>query len=151
MQGTDVTDVPRYKLCTGCGTCAGVCPANAVTMAYATRNRTYTPRVGRGLCTGCGLCRQVCPGIRMVLPDSPPSASPEVLPPGFGQHIKAYVGHAADNEIRYRASSGGVATALSAHLLKFGAADAVVASAMRTDCASSEARLETPGEPDDQE
>lgn len=41
--------------CTGCGTCAGVCPEQAITV------RDNLATIDNNLCTGCGKCAAVCP------------------------------------------------------------------------------------------
>jgi len=42
-------------LCDACGTCAGVCPVNAVIIEAA------GVRIDDGACTECGACVAVCP------------------------------------------------------------------------------------------
>jgi len=42
-------------LCDACGTCAGVCPVNAVII------EAVGVRIDEGACTGCGACVAVCP------------------------------------------------------------------------------------------
>lgn len=43
------------NLCTGCGTCAAVCPHKAVTI------KDGTARTDRKLCAACGACASACP------------------------------------------------------------------------------------------
>lgn len=40
--------------CTGCGACAGVCPADAITV-------DDTAKIDAELCTECGACTEECP------------------------------------------------------------------------------------------
>jgi coenzyme F420-reducing hydrogenase beta subunit len=47
-------DVVRTQVCIGCGTCAAVCPVNAIQMGY-----DY-PRLF-GMCVRCGYCFYTCP------------------------------------------------------------------------------------------
>ena len=49
--------VIRRGLCTGCGTCIGVCPVEAIAFDFNTEQPVL-----KGRCTLCGLCTEVCPG-----------------------------------------------------------------------------------------
>jgi Fe-S-cluster-containing hydrogenase component 2 len=50
--------------CTGCGTCAEMCPADAITM------EGEFPQLDRSLCTECEVCVSVCPQSALVVSDS---------------------------------------------------------------------------------
>ena len=52
-------------LCTGCGTCAGICPTKGVEMVYV--DHEPEPRLS-GQCTDCGLCYELCPGQDIPMP-----------------------------------------------------------------------------------
>jgi len=47
--------LPRKKECIGCGKCAGICPANAITL----KNRL--PEIDREKCIRCFCCQEFCP------------------------------------------------------------------------------------------
>lgn len=53
--------------CVGCGTCAAVCPENAVVMKEV--NGKQKPFTNFDFCKGCGVCAEECPvkAIEMVL------------------------------------------------------------------------------------
>lgn len=97
-------------LCTGCGTCIGVCPTSAIRMIEV--NGVYTPFIQKN-CVQCGLCVKVCPGC---------SVDFEELNKFFlgkkkndwlvGNYFGCYTGHATDYNIRFSSSSGGLVTAL---------------------------------------
>ena len=53
--------------CEVCGTCAGVCPADAVVIG---QNRAY---IIEAACTGCGACIAVCP-VEAIADNSPDAA-----------------------------------------------------------------------------
>lgn len=53
-----LSDIVEHKLCSGCGTCAGVCPRDCI--AFDTSS--HTPIVKTENCINCGLCYKVCPG-----------------------------------------------------------------------------------------
>jgi ferredoxin len=42
QKGKNILSVVRSKLCTGCGTCLGVCPTSAITME---KNDIYVPKI----------------------------------------------------------------------------------------------------------
>lgn len=47
------------KQCTGCGACAAMCPAHAITVADNKKHRAVT--ITMGSCIYCGVCAAVCP------------------------------------------------------------------------------------------
>ena len=47
-------------LCSGCGVCAGICPANSLKMEW-NRYGQYVPAEDAGECVECGLCLKSCP------------------------------------------------------------------------------------------
>jgi coenzyme F420 hydrogenase subunit beta len=124
----NVNMIVKQKLCLGCGTCDGICPSSAINMIYSSKNRTYIPTIDKGLCINCGLCYKVCPGFH--IPDANKTHSDVTPNKNIGASIKCFIGHSNDNYIRYRASSGGIATALSTYLLECKKVDAVVATKM---------------------
>jgi 2-oxoacid:acceptor oxidoreductase delta subunit (pyruvate/2-ketoisovalerate family) len=55
------TSLPEtdFDKCTGCGTCARLCPEGAIKMEL--KNGKQKPRVDLNYCKGCGLCAEECP------------------------------------------------------------------------------------------
>ncbi|MFH1662211.1 MAG: 4Fe-4S binding protein [Candidatus Falkowbacteria bacterium] len=51
------TYIPKtdLKKCIGCGTCARVCPENAIKMVNG------RPKTDYNFCKGCGICATECP------------------------------------------------------------------------------------------
>jgi len=47
------------KKCTGCGACAAMCPAHAITVADNKKHRAVTITLGN--CIYCGVCVSICP------------------------------------------------------------------------------------------
>jgi coenzyme F420 hydrogenase subunit beta len=128
-----ISDIVAHGWCTGCGTCAGCCPADALLMERATDGR-YVPRLDENRCTACGLCRKVCPPANENfkplnefvfggLPDN-------VL---LGNHRGCFLAHSADADIRLRATSGGCVTTLLLHLLRSGQIDGAVVTRLSAD------------------
>jgi len=94
----NIAAVVQNRLCTGCGTCVGVCPSQALEMAVTTG--LLLPNVDAEKCTDCRLCIQSCPGfsLNMVNLNSqvfgqPPSDA------YVGCFQTCYVGHTNDREV----------------------------------------------------
>jgi len=118
------------ELCTRCGSCAGVCPTDAITMgpdAY--------PVLAPDRCISCGLCGAVCPGKSVNYGDLAEQVFGErFVDEGFdGRVARTYVGFAADERLRRGGAGGGVVTGLLAYLLKSGQVDGCLVSRMKTD------------------
>jgi coenzyme F420 hydrogenase subunit beta len=113
-------------LCTRCGTCAGICPANAI----ETDEDAY-PKLS-GKCTSCGVCVKCCPGGDLDLD----AISRQMFDRPYdymdlsGTFENQYVGYPADNEIRYAGASGGVVTGLLIYLLEKGEIDGALVVGM---------------------
>lgn len=58
--------------CTGCTSCASICPKNAIHMQENSEGFLY-PVIDEGLCVDCDLCRKVCPanGFAFTHPTEP--------------------------------------------------------------------------------
>lgn len=93
------------KDCTGCGTCAQICPNSAINMRLNSEGY-YNPTIDTEKCIGCLLCEQRCPVI------SPLSINSEPL--------KAYAAWIKDNHTREKSSSGGAFSAIAIHTIKAG-------------------------------
>ena len=50
----------KHSLCCGCGACASVCPANAISIGRNT-NGFFRACVDEASCIHCGICNEVCP------------------------------------------------------------------------------------------
>jgi len=118
-----VGQVEAAGLCTQCGTCAGVCPADAVTLRWELRHG-WRVHVDDERCTDCGACLAACPGESFDFrPDAPwrernaGAPSPDFLGPWRG----LWFGWATDPDVRHRGASGGIATAVLTALLEDGA------------------------------
>lgn len=94
-----------HKACTGCGACANVCPAEAITMQEDENGFLY-PSINKLECVNCGLCQQVCVYKRNI--DS-----------FFNKPGTCYAVWAKD-ELRVNSSSGGVFSGLALAVLMAG-------------------------------
>lgn len=78
---------------------------------------TIRPLIDLARCQLCGQCLQVCPGIEISHRDFSSGAISR-LRRSWGPVLKVWQGYATDPEIRFKASSGGIATALSLFCLE---------------------------------
>jgi len=110
---SNISDVYESKLCTGCGTCEGICPSFAIEIIKDDLQGIYIPKVNINKCNYCGICLKCCPGWSLdfiKLNQKIFGKQPEN--PLIGNYIDCHIGHANDNDLRWKASSGGVLTQL---------------------------------------
>jgi coenzyme F420 hydrogenase subunit beta len=116
-------------LCMQCGTCAAMCPAGAIDLAWDV-HVGYHLTVSEHLCTDCGACLAVCPGPGLDFTAGAWWRARNEGAPSrdyLGPWRSLWFGWAADPVVRHAGASGGVATALLAGALEAGLVDAVVA------------------------
>lgn len=105
--------IVRNNLCTGCGTCAGVCPSYSIIMREF--NGLNLPKVDKKLCSithGCKVCALVCPGMGMDLNEYGKELFPSHAYNDFylGRFLECYTGCSTDYNIRFHSASGGMVT-----------------------------------------
>lgn len=130
---TNITSVSEHGLCTGCGTCAAICPRDAVEMLVDRSAGIYVPCLNTERCNQCGACLEICPGrsldfgrLNLDIFGREPG---DIL---LGNYENCYIGYAADHEIRYNSSSGGMVTALLLYALEAGIVDGVLVTRMKS-------------------
>jgi coenzyme F420 hydrogenase subunit beta len=110
-------DVVDWGLCIGCGVCAYACEKNGVTLINV-EDQGIRPHFDSA-CEKCSSCLPLCPGYTvdssLMLGDSTKSLTTDQ---SFGPALEIWEGYAADPEIRFSASSGGLLTALSLYCLE---------------------------------
>lgn len=121
----------EHSHCTGCGTCAGICPRNNIEMQRG-QEGTYFPILKDFNCQACSLCVEACPGKLMDLVSVNHLSLGEVsYDQMIGHFINCYVGHSADKVLRWRSSSGGLASELAAFAIEAKWVDGVVVTKMK--------------------
>ena len=103
MKNNEICKEP--KLCTGCETCANICPRDAIRMKADWRGFLY-PHIDQSLCTDCGLCQKRCPA-------NQPSKAPFHF-----DCAKVFIER--DKTQLLRASSGGAFGAIARHIIAEG-------------------------------
>lgn len=113
-------------LCTRCGTCVGICPAEK--LHFTDLLDACLPAVDNSIsCTNCGgLCLAACPGESVdfrALNEQVMGKLPEDML--LGETRAWHVAWARDPEIRAAGASGGAITAIAGHLLDTGFAQGI--------------------------
>lgn len=134
-----IESVVESHLCTGCGACAYLQPDRLKMVDVTDVGRRPLPIAGiNGRTTGAAV--DACPGRalrheRGRLDDAPYRGE-------WGPVLDLYECWSTDEQLRFRGSSGGVATALAAHAVQSGkAAGALQVQASRTDPLRNEIAL----------
>lgn len=113
-----INEVALSGLCTGCGTCVGICPERVLRVEM-TQGGTYVPKIAQSDCEECFLCEEVC----TVNNDNIKELNQFIfhkMPDNrlIGNFISCYGGYSTDSAIRWSATSGGLITSLLVLLLQ---------------------------------
>lgn len=98
-----VKDYP--SLCCGCGACADVCHAKAITMSADSSGHIY-PHINIEKCTNCGACRKIC--------------AFEALPIKTKENIKGYIACCKNRELIGKSASGGLFASIAQSIIEKG-------------------------------
>jgi len=111
-------------LCKGCGVCSAICPQEAI-IIHRDDKGLYSPRINKSKCSQCMLCFQSCPAVPncLVNKQSNPNVNDKSL---IGPCLRAYTGYSTDEDIRFKASSGGIVTSLLLNALENGTIDSAL-------------------------
>ena len=114
-----IQDVVDWGLCVGCGACFAVCRRPGAVEMVNVKSAGIRPRFQTDKCRDCVECLAVCPGYRIdalsLEEGGPHRRTPNLL---IGPTYQVWEGHAADSEIRFAGSSGGILTALALYALE---------------------------------
>lgn len=117
MQLRNVQDVTEWGLCIGCGACAYVCPENITLVNVLSEG--IRPKLRQSPCGECNDCLKVCPGINVVHSiDRDTDHVISSLTKSWGPVLEVWEGYAADPEVRYSGSSGGLASAIALYCIE---------------------------------
>ena len=117
------------SLCCGCGTCAAICPKDAIKLVINWRKGIYVPLIDNDKCSQCGLCLKVCPGKEVNFSAISKAVFPaEPSDYRLGYYRGAYLAYSTDHLIRYNSSSGGLITSLLLYMLEKGLVDGALVS-----------------------
>ena len=126
-----IEEVTKDNLCTGCGTCAGICPTSALEMVIDEQRGIYISKLNPNKCTQCGICFKVCPGDSVDFNDlSLEIFKKESNNKLIGNFNNCYLAHAIDSEIRFNSASGGLITSLLIFALEQGYIDGALVTRM---------------------
>jgi coenzyme F420 hydrogenase subunit beta len=114
-----ISQVIDTHLCSGCGTCAGMCPTGSVEMVEWAGG-VLRPEINRELCSDCGICLRICPGIQVK------RKHVGLGDPFVGDISAAYAGQINDSGLLASAQSGGIVTGLLLYALEVGYIDAAL-------------------------
>ncbi len=107
-------DVVDWGLCTGCGACCYFCDKQDVVLENIL-SVGIRPRFNRAVCKTCTDCLDICPGCRIDVENDKATCNESLL---IGPALKIMEGHAVDESIRFKASSGGALTAIALYCLE---------------------------------
>lgn len=118
MAFRNVKQVAEWRLCVGCGACAYSCPEKKIHLEDMVTVGIRPVMMGNE-CGSCDECVIVCPGVgvdRGMMPERM-AAVPELLE-GWGSILEVWEGYAANSDVRFQGSSGGLATALASYCVE---------------------------------
>jgi coenzyme F420 hydrogenase subunit beta len=118
MKLKNAKHVAEWRLCTGCGACAYICPKKNIKLVDVV-NDGIRPLVDLNDCGDCNECIKVCPGYETIHYsfNGYSGIIPE-LKESWGPVFEIWEGYATDHDIRHNGSSGGLATALALYCLE---------------------------------
>ncbi len=118
-------DVVDWRLCCGCGACGYASPEGSISLVNI-ENVGIRPRFRDDKQDASIEKHSYCPGYAVTDPAPKESAADHE----FGRSLQIWEGYATDPEIRFKASSGGLLSALSLYCLKQEGMRLVLHSAM---------------------
>jgi len=126
-------NIVKTQMCCGCGTCAGICPTDAIEMRINKRG-FYIPIKNNQKCTLCGLCNDVCPQNNKNSKYKNLNefvfgkiANDDLL----GNYINCYVGYSTNEKLRFESSSGGKITQILISVLEEGVINGALVTRMK--------------------
>jgi coenzyme F420 hydrogenase subunit beta len=114
----NIEDVVRWGLCTGCGACYYACSKSGVALVNV-ESVGIRPKFDLAACASCTACLSICPGNHL---DSELATGHVAMQKDAeyesGPALEVWEGYASDPVLRFRASSGGLLTALALYCIE---------------------------------
>lgn len=133
-QRQNIESVVKEGLCTGCGTCAAICPNEAIEHTIDKKRGIYLPGINEEKCNNCGICYQICPGwevnFKQLNTEIFGKEPTDIL---IGNYLNCYLGHSLDDDIRYNSASGGLVSQLLIFALEERIIDGALVTKMKKD------------------
>lgn len=129
-----IQDVAERHLCCGCGACAYMSPDEIEMIDVADQGRRPRFKNGNPKDVRSKDAMRICPGIELehTFNEDAPGLIREMVPT-WGPILEVWEGYAADPELRYAGSSGGVSSALGLYGIERGGMHGVLHIASRPD------------------
>jgi len=130
MSVDPITRTVACNLCTGCGACAGAFPDFIRMVDDPLNGRRPVVAEGAAARDAARQAVQLCAGVGADFTTLPRA---DAIDRDWGPVLAAWQGHAADDDIRHRGSSGGAVTALALYALQSGLVQGVAHIAARAE------------------
>ena len=115
-----IAEIVESGLCVGCGLCQAIAGKNNIRFVMTPEGRERPVQTGPIGRTEWQMISHACPGMHVTGSDDKGRKEQATIDPVWGPYHDLKLGHATDAEIRFRAASGGVLTALCKHLVESG-------------------------------
>jgi coenzyme F420 hydrogenase subunit beta len=110
-------DIVDWRLCLGCGACQYICPEQKISLVNLVEEGIRPQRSDKD-CGTCDDCVAVCPSVQSDFVQLFEGRNPSPIEKSWGAIDTIWEGYASDEEIRFKGSSGGALTALSAYCIE---------------------------------
>lgn len=128
---TNIDDVIRHGLCISCGACVSAAPEGTVEIISDETRGIYVPQWNLDYtATAGGAAFKVCPGKGLPIETMARELFGETPQQSYalGRYRSFMAARSTEDDIHTHASSGGVITAIAAHLLESGTVEGVTVS-----------------------
>ncbi|MCE5210543.1 MAG: Coenzyme F420 hydrogenase/dehydrogenase, beta subunit C-terminal domain [Deltaproteobacteria bacterium] len=112
-----IKDVVGWGLCVGCGACQYYCGIDSIELENI-ESIGIRPKFKKLDCIKYAECLKFCPGYSIGAERSCEQNNPPIADSLIGPVLEIWQGYAVDQEIRYKASSGGALSALASYCLE---------------------------------
>ena len=119
-------DIVESGLCVGCGLCRAIAGKDRIELVVTPEGRERPVERGKVSRGDWRRILRTCPGVRVEGTTAELSGHDAKTDRTWGPYHRVCLGHAADPDVRFRAASGGVLTALAAWLVDSGRVSFVV-------------------------